>query len=264
MPKTLAACCLALGLAFATSAQAQGLGNLWDEQTYMTFNEEVQLPGGETLPAGRYLFKIKMAETLSSPTRDIVEVRSEDGTRLIATVTSQPIQSDEIPQEPTVTFFETPADMPRAVHMWFYPGQRWGHEFIYPREQAMRIATAANRSVLASDSDESTVARVNPGEADVAQRTESQSSTMTAQRSESAATTEQAAEAPTTTADRPVGTSGMTQSETTQSTASQSQAQTQTRQRLPQTASQVNLLALIGLLSLAGAVSVRAYAAARQ
>ena len=43
---------------------------------------------------------------------------------------------------------EGPETGPQAVKVWFYPGRTVGHEFIYPRSQAMRLAARTGESVL--------------------------------------------------------------------------------------------------------------------
>ncbi len=40
-----------------------------------------------------------------------------------------------------------------AIKIWFYPGNSVGHEFIYPRSQAMRIASRTGSSVLTTKSE---------------------------------------------------------------------------------------------------------------
>jgi hypothetical protein len=53
--------------------------------------------------------------------------------------------------EPILTFAERAEDVPPAVQYWFYPGRTIGHEFVYPRAQAMKIAQAAQTPVLATE-----------------------------------------------------------------------------------------------------------------
>src|SRR5438067_13140587 len=47
-------------------------------------------------------------------------------------------------------FAESPAGTPQAVQAWFYPGDRIGEEFVYPKDQASMIAKANHREVLAT------------------------------------------------------------------------------------------------------------------
>src|SRR6185295_7111331 len=49
---------------------------------------------------------------------------------------------------PVVMFAESPAGAPRAVKVWFYPGETAGYEFVYPHSQALKIAKATHSKVL--------------------------------------------------------------------------------------------------------------------
>jgi hypothetical protein len=51
--------------------------------------------------------------------------------------------------DPWVSFIERPSGEPAAIRSWFYPGERTGYEFIYPRDEAMRLARESNTEVLA-------------------------------------------------------------------------------------------------------------------
>jgi hypothetical protein len=48
-------------------------------------------------------------------------------------------------------FAERPAGSPQAIQMWFYPGDRIGEEFVYPKSQAVAIAKANRTPVLATE-----------------------------------------------------------------------------------------------------------------
>ena len=37
---------------------------------------------------------------------------------------------------------------PAAIKAWWYPGERMGYEFMYPRDQALRLALGASQPVL--------------------------------------------------------------------------------------------------------------------
>lgn len=49
---------------------------------------------------------------------------------------------------PEVRFMETAAGMPAAIKAWWYPGERMGYEFMYPKDQALRLAQGASQPVL--------------------------------------------------------------------------------------------------------------------
>ena len=136
---------LAFGIAAVAmmplTASAQGPAN---QDTYFTFSQPVELPGA-TLPAGRYLFVL--ADSPSN--RHVVRVMSEDRQKLHATLMAIPYYSTGKPaDEPQVRFMEGPETGPQAVKIWFYPGRSVGHEFIYPRAQAMRLAQRTGEPVL--------------------------------------------------------------------------------------------------------------------
>ena len=147
--KAALACVASALLALPVSAAAQGPVN---QDTFFTFSQAVELPG-TTLPAGTYFFQL--ADSPSN--RHIVKVMSQDRKQLHATLLAIPFYSNDRPSdEPQVRFMETPAQAAsgaagtNAIKIWFYPGTSTGHEFIYPREQAMRIASRTGQSAAAA------------------------------------------------------------------------------------------------------------------
>ena len=50
-----------------------------------------------------------------------------------------------------VTFRETNAASTPAVQYWYYPGEKIGKEFIYPKDQAQRIAARTGATVKTED-----------------------------------------------------------------------------------------------------------------
>ena len=124
-------CAAALALALAPGARADEN----DRLTYMTFSGPVQVPG-VTLAAGTYTFKL--ADTQSS--RHVVQIFTKEDNKLITTMMTIPNQRLEPVKDTFVMFAERPAGTPVAVKAWFYPGNSIGEEFLYPRQQAIRIA----------------------------------------------------------------------------------------------------------------------------
>jgi len=123
----------------------------WNKKTYLTFSGPVQIPGA-TLPAGTYQF------TLADPdnARHVVMVASKDGTKVYGLFLTMPNERVHIPDQNVVMFGESPAGAPQAIEAWWYPGDRSGEEFVYPRTQAMQIAKANQRTVLATDTEANT------------------------------------------------------------------------------------------------------------
>ncbi len=137
--------CIALiGAAFSPGAKADA----WDKKTIVTFSQPVRTPGvhragQDVLPAGTYVFKL--AGTMGN--RHVVQIFSEDETTIYATVLAIPNTQLQPADETVMTFKEQPAGQPAAVRAWFYPGETWGSEFVYPKVQATELAKASGTPV---------------------------------------------------------------------------------------------------------------------
>jgi hypothetical protein len=139
MLKTFASTCVLAVLAFtSTTAHAQPV----DNRTFFTFNQPVTFPG-VTLPAGKYLFRNPDGDTSGR----VVQILSDDGKQSYAMLLAIPIQRTEPAAEPEIRFMETAEGTPLAVKAWWYPGKTLGWEFIYPREQALKLANTTSGSV---------------------------------------------------------------------------------------------------------------------
>ena len=60
-----------------------------------------------------------------------------------------------------IRFMEASAGAPPAVRTWWYPGERTGYEFIYPKNQARRIAQRTKQDVLTTKADSTTAQQTN-------------------------------------------------------------------------------------------------------
>jgi hypothetical protein len=129
---------VALGL--ATGAHADE----WNKLTYLTFSAPVSMPG-ITLPAGTYRFELMDPDS----SRRVIRVSDKDGTHQFGIFLSISDRKIEPSDQPVVMFRETAAGIPQAIRAWFYPGETFGYEFVYPHEQAMKIAQATHQPVLA-------------------------------------------------------------------------------------------------------------------
>lgn len=126
---------------------ASARADTWDQLTYFTFSAPVEIPG-VALPAGTYMFKLADADG----SRNVIRVLSKDGSKVYSTFFAIPDDRLTPTDKPVVTFEETPVGTPEAIKAWFYPGDTVGHEFVYPKDQAQRIAAATRQPVLASAS----------------------------------------------------------------------------------------------------------------
>ena len=222
--------CAVLALIVPAMATPQELNT--NQRTLFTFSAPVQLPG-VTLPAGKYQFQLAN----SPANRHIVQVFNADGSKMIATILAIAAQRTNIPSDPEIRFFETPADMPPAIQTWWFPGTRTGHEFIYPKQVAAILAKT-NKGVLTTEGEPRTgeLARVSAsGETKVTANEPAAEVSGRSLRGEISARTmapPEGASAPAVATTR------------------------EPRTALPHTASGLPLVALLGLVSLASGVAL--------
>jgi len=114
-----------------------------DKTTIVTFPEAVQVPG-TTLPAGTYTFKL--ADSTSD--RNIVQIFNADGTQLITTILAIPNERMAPTGNTVLKFDERPSGQPEALRAWFYPGDNFGQEFVYPKQKATELAQSNKQPVL--------------------------------------------------------------------------------------------------------------------
>ena len=116
----------------------------WNKKTILTFSQPIEVPG-KVLPAGTYTFKL--LDSMSY--RHIVQIWNEDGTQLITTILAIPNYRLEPTEDTVIKFRERPGDSPEALRAWFYPGDNFGQEFVYPKTRAIQLAQQSNEIVPA-------------------------------------------------------------------------------------------------------------------
>jgi hypothetical protein len=210
--------CLIALCAFA--APTAMMADQWDKATKLTFSEPIEVPG-QVLPAGTYWFTLADSES----DRNIVQIWNADRTRLVATVLAIPDYRMQPAGRTIIHFEERPSGSPEAIHSWFYPGDNFGQEFVYPKTRASEFAKQTSRPVLSMPN-------------------------------EQASSTAQSKQVPVT---------GVTPSgeeiEVSEVVLSQPGSPQQVAANaLPKTASSIPLLGLLGLLSLAAGLGLRAAA----
>jgi len=119
------------------------------EKTFLTFSGAVEMPG-VTLEPGTYVFKLA-----DSPSRNVVEVWDQDQKHMIGHWNFVQAERSRVTDENVVMFKETREGATPAVQFWYFPNEKIGKEFIYPKDQADRIAARTGVKVR---SDESIVA----------------------------------------------------------------------------------------------------------
>ena len=120
--------------------------NQWNDKTILKFDTPVMVPGA-TLAPGTYTFKL-----MDSPTnRHMVQIFKGEGTELITTTHTVPIKRMEAKGDVVLKLNPTETGAPVAIKAWFYPGTLYGHEFVYPDQQARDIAQRTKTLVLSGD-----------------------------------------------------------------------------------------------------------------
>lgn len=147
-----------LGLALlATLLAPASSADEWNKKTILTFSAPVEIPG-KVLPAGTYVFKL-----LDSPSnRHIVQVFDRDEKQLLGTILAVPDYRLQPTGETTLYFEERPAGEPSALRAWFYPGDNFGQQFVYPNTRATELAKQNNKNVLSMSNDMAN--QVGPGD----------------------------------------------------------------------------------------------------
>jgi len=240
----------------ARPALAQFSGPL-DARTEFTFNSPVELPG-VTLPPGSYVFRFVDATT----GRKVMQVMSknEENKTYGLFMTINAIR-DKASDNAELRFMETPAGAPAAIKTWWYPGEKTGREFIYPKSQALRLARATSTTVLTTKQENvseeamktTELAYVSPAgqESAVNEQAENASAANTASSSSSSAANMNAGNSA-------ANTSSMRTAPVQESTSASNMSNANTaRRRLPRTNTLLPLFGLMGLGSLAGGVTLR-------
>ena len=215
------ACIGALGV-MLPRAQADD----WNQKTIITFSGPVEIPG-QVLLSGTYVFKL--ADSIAD--RSIIQVFNKDETRLYGTFLAIPDYRLRPTGKTIITFEERAKGDPEAVRAWFYPGESYGHQFVYPKAKAVELAKAYQQPVASM-----------PNE--LAASTTKPTQSMNEPHVVSLKQTPLKAQQPT-------------EEEVETAEVFASPPPTQAAARLPETASSLPLVGLIGLLSLVGAGLLR-------
>src|SRR5688572_13008115 len=111
------------------------------EKTFLTFSGAVEMPG-VTLQPGTYVFKLA-----DSPSRNVVQVWDGDEKRMLGHWTFVQAERPRVTSDTVVMFKETREGATPAVQYWYFPGEKIGKEFLYPKDQAERIAARTGANV---------------------------------------------------------------------------------------------------------------------
>jgi hypothetical protein len=140
--------CLALGT-FATLlgvASTPAYAQSDRENSTFTVTEPVDV-GTFTLPPGTYLIKVVMLDS----NRNMIQVTNVEQTKVFASVLATPhaIRADEVVPASRYIYYATAEGQPKALRTWFARDTTNGQDIIYPKRRAMELAAAAKEPVIA-------------------------------------------------------------------------------------------------------------------
>jgi hypothetical protein len=138
-------CIAAAALALCMLTPPQARADEWNQKTIFTFSQPVEVPG-RVLEPGTYVFKLLDSQS----DRNIVEVFDRNEQHLYGTFLAIPNYRLQPTGRVILTFKEREAGAPEAVKAWFYPGENYGHEFVYGKSKALAMAQTNQTQVAVS------------------------------------------------------------------------------------------------------------------
>ena len=224
------------------------------DRTIMTFSSAVELPGMRLEP-GTYVFR--MADNAS---RNVIQVLDKDEKEMLGQWLFVSAERPEVSGDTVVTFRETSAASTPAVQYWYYPGEKIGKEFIYPKDQALRIAQRTGATVQSEDGPVTGTAQaevaVVPAEPEPSTSADAgivEGPGLPAAQAETTVATSGSSDT------KAVGTSGSGDRQESTIAQADTRANSGAVSELPATASPLALSGLMALLSLAGAAGIRSF-----
>lgn len=221
----------------------------WDKKTTITIDEPMQLPT-TTLQPGTYVIRLLAT---SAADRHTVQFFDKDETHLVTTILAIPNERLRARGKSVFAFWETPAGQPKALRAWFYPGDNFGQEFAYPKEEAARIsARNSNVKVPINEQKTAEVSTTSTAAVEPAPVAANEPASV-------AEPTPAPAPAPVevAAAQQPAPAPVDASSDAQRVSASTAPVAEPAADTLPQTASNTPLFALVGLLSMAAALGLR-------
>jgi hypothetical protein len=137
---------LALGFATALAASTSvARADAWDKKTTVSFSQAVEVPG-YVLQPGKYVMKL-----VDMPAdRHVVQFMNERENHVYAAAMAIPAYRTEVTDRTIITFYEARAGQPDPMRYWYYPGDNFGQEFVYPKGHLSEIAAVTNEATPAA------------------------------------------------------------------------------------------------------------------
>ena len=217
----------------------------WDKKTTVSFSQPVEVPGAILQP-GKYVMKLVDSQS----DRHVVQFTNERQNHVYATAMAIPAYRTQVTGHTVITFYEAAAGQAEPIRNWYYPGDNFGQEFVYPKEHLRDIAfvrTATPPTLDTRSKVQSPVTAAEPvleGESAPVGPIETQAQANSLTNDESNAPVEIAQATPP-------------KREEPAAAASSAPAQPPAPTELPQTSGNIAGIALMGLTSIGGALAAR-------
>jgi len=115
-----------------------------DQAIQVTFSQSVQIPG-RVLPAGTYWFVLPR----EADQHGLVRIFNSDFTKLCATVVTVSAERLDSTDYAVFNLGERDSSSPQTIMSWFYPGDTFGHEFLYPKRVQKQLAQEKHVTLVA-------------------------------------------------------------------------------------------------------------------
>jgi hypothetical protein len=141
---SFAQCSLSIGIAAALAASISiARADTWDKKTTVSFSQPVEVPG-YILQPGKYVMKLVDSQS----DRHVVQFMNERQNRVYATTIAVPAYRTQVTDRTVIAFYEAASGQPEPIRNWYYPGDNFGQEFVYPKQHLRDIAAVRPPSAL--------------------------------------------------------------------------------------------------------------------
>ncbi len=135
-----------VAIAIVAALAQTGAAQIEKEKSIFTISEPTEI-GRQLVPPGRYMIRVVPL----SYNRNLVQVTSEDGTKVFATAlaTPHPKKLDDQTPNSRFTYYPTAEGKPKALRTWFAPSTPFGQDIVYPKRRAAELAAEVHENVVA-------------------------------------------------------------------------------------------------------------------
>jgi len=142
--KNLARICAAAAVAVMVASPVTA--QIEKEKSIFTATESIQV-GSKVVPPGTYMIRVVPL----SYNRNLVQVTSEDGSKIFASAlaTPHPKKDDEQIPSSRFVYYPTADGQVKALRTWFAPSTPYGQDIVYPKTRASELAIASKENVIA-------------------------------------------------------------------------------------------------------------------